>query len=98
MIIDVLIYFISQYGIYILVLLLILKFFVLLWYKPSNIGYAFINIFSYYGDKIYYRVRDKDMLKFNIMKRYNNLLAIAIYPLMLMYILCIFIVKTLSHK
>ncbi len=98
MVIDFLILFISQYGIYLLVLLILLKFSVLLRYKASNPGYAVKNILSYFGTNIYYQIRDKDITKFKIMKRYNNILAIAIYPLLVLYILSVIIINTLSHK
>jgi len=95
---DTLINSIFLYGIYPLLLVLLLKLMVLFGYKPSKPQYAFKNLFAYFFNYKYYAVRDKDIANWQKMKRFNNPLAIALYCLLGVWVLSAAVVLIFSHK
>jgi len=98
MILDSLINAIFLYGIYALLLVLLLKFIVLLSYKPLKPNYAFKNLFTYFFSYKYYAVRDKDIANWQKMKRFNNPLAITFYCFLGVWVLSAAVVLIFSHK
>ena len=98
MILDSLINAIFLYGIYALLVVVLLKFIVLLSYKPSRPSYAFKNLLAYFFSYKYYAVKDKDIANWQKMKRINNPLAIALYCIFAAWVLSAAVVIIFSHK
>jgi len=82
--IDHFIVFIYEDGIYLILLLVVLKFSVLFWFRPQKPSYAFKKFFTYYDR---FRMKEDKMEKWVLFKRINNPLTIIFYILIGLWII-----------
>ena len=98
MIFDSAIILICKYGVFPLMIVMLVKFLVLLRFKPLNPSFAFRNLFTYFSKYGYFRIKDKDKAKWLKIKHNNNQLAVVFYLLLGLWILATSIIFIFSNK
>ena len=96
MIIDDFFLLVYTYGYIFLVVLGIIKFIILIWYKPNRLHYAWRNYFTYYGR---YAMRDERMERWLKFKGLHNFVTILFFINLVLWLISVFIFQiAISHK
>gem|GEM_PF-2630113 len=83
---DSLVLFIASFGYLFVVLLCVIKFCLLLWYKPGNFSFAFKN-FIFMQPRLIHSTREMDNPKFPYLKKTYTRISLIIYFFLLIWIL-----------
>lgn len=93
---DYLLVLFHRYSLYFLASLALIKFLVLLWYKPHRMSYAFRNFLNIYSR---YAARDEKVARWNKFRALHNPLTVLFYILFLFWLISVFVFKfSVSHK